>query len=122
MQFEPPSNLRLMQSPIYLWLYSPLSDLGLFFSFFIFYTDGGTPWTRNQPVTRPLPAHRTAQTQNKRTQTHIPRVGFEPTGPVFEREKTVHGLDPAATVIGRQSILTVGFPPHASLFLANYPL
>jgi hypothetical protein len=30
----------------------------------------------------------------------MPRVGFEPTIPVFEREKTVHALDHAATVIG----------------------
>jgi hypothetical protein len=28
------------------------------------------------------------------------RVGFEPTIPVFERAKTVHALDRAATVIG----------------------
>jgi hypothetical protein len=27
-------------------------------------------------------------------------VGFEPTIPAFEREKTVHALDRAATVIG----------------------
>jgi hypothetical protein len=30
----------------------------------------------------------------------MPRVGFEPTTPVSERTKTVHGLDHAATVIG----------------------
>jgi hypothetical protein len=30
----------------------------------------------------------------------MPRVGFEPTIPVFERAKTVHALDRAATVIG----------------------
>jgi hypothetical protein len=30
----------------------------------------------------------------------MPCVGFEPTIPVFEREKTVHALDGAATVIG----------------------
>jgi hypothetical protein len=29
----------------------------------------------------------------------MPRVGFEPTTPVFERAKTVHALDRAATVI-----------------------
>jgi hypothetical protein len=29
----------------------------------------------------------------------MPRVGFEPTIPVFERAKTVHALDGAATVI-----------------------
>jgi hypothetical protein len=35
-----------------------------------FYTDGRTPWTSDQPVARPLPTHRTTQTQNKRTQRH----------------------------------------------------
>jgi hypothetical protein len=30
----------------------------------------------------------------------MPRVGFEPTIPVFERTKTVHALDRAATVMG----------------------
>jgi hypothetical protein len=39
-------------------------------------------------------------TQNKRTQTSMPRVGFEPTIPVFERAMTVQALDSAATVIG----------------------
>jgi hypothetical protein len=31
----------------------------------------------------------------------MPRVAFEPAIPVFERAKTVHALDRAATVIGR---------------------
>jgi hypothetical protein len=30
----------------------------------------------------------------------MPRVGFEPTTPVFERTKTVHAADRTATVIG----------------------
>jgi hypothetical protein len=30
----------------------------------------------------------------------MPRVGFEPKIPAFERAKTVHALDRAATVIG----------------------
>jgi hypothetical protein len=30
----------------------------------------------------------------------MPQVGFEPTIPVFERAKTVHVLDLAATAIG----------------------
>jgi hypothetical protein len=30
----------------------------------------------------------------------MPQVGFEPTIPVFERTKTVHTSDRAATVIG----------------------
>jgi hypothetical protein len=48
---------------IYLWLYSPLLGLRRFFSFLIFYTVGNTPWTEYQPVARPLPAHKTAQTE-----------------------------------------------------------
>jgi hypothetical protein len=31
----------------------------------------------------------------------MPQVGFEPTIPVFERAKTVHASNGAATVIGR---------------------
>jgi hypothetical protein len=49
--------------------------------------------------------HRTTQTQNKRTQISMPRVGFKPTIPVFERPKTVHALDRAATVIDSSSFL-----------------
>jgi hypothetical protein len=54
----------------------------------------------DQPVARPLPTHRRAQTQNKGKQTSMPRMGYEPTTPVFERAKTVHALDRAATAIG----------------------
>jgi hypothetical protein len=54
----------------------------------------------DQPVAKALPTHRTTQTQNKGTQTFMPRVGFEPTIPVFERVKTVHALDRAATLFG----------------------
>jgi hypothetical protein len=72
-----------------------LLELGRFFNFLILYTDGRTPWTGDQPVARPLPTHRTTQTQ-----TSIPWVGFEPTIPAFEREKTAHALDRAATVLG----------------------
>jgi hypothetical protein len=66
--------------------------LGRFVSFLIFHTVGRTPWMGDQPVARQLPAHRAAQTQNKRTRTFMPRVGFEPTIPIFKRAKTVHAL------------------------------
>jgi hypothetical protein len=36
----------------------------------LFYTDGMTPWTGDQPLARPLPTHRTTQTQNKRAHRH----------------------------------------------------
>jgi hypothetical protein len=82
-------------------------DFDRFFSLLILYTADRTPWTGDQPVARPLPAHRTTQTQNKRTQATMLRMGFEPTIPVFERAKTVHTLDRAATVISL-AFLTVG--------------
>jgi hypothetical protein len=66
----------------------------------LFYTDGRTLWTSDQPVARPLPTHRTTQTQNKRKQISLPWVEFEPTISVFERARTVHALNLAATVIG----------------------
>jgi hypothetical protein len=75
-----------------IYLYGSLLDLGLFFNFSIFYTVGMASWTGDQPVARPLPAHRTTQTQNKRTQTSMPQVGFEPTISAFEREKAVHAF------------------------------
>jgi hypothetical protein len=41
----------------------------------------------------------------------MPRMGFEITVPVFEREKTVHALDRAATVI----VTSMSFTGHYSL-------
>jgi hypothetical protein len=41
-----------------------------FFSFVFLYTVCRTPWTGDQPVSRPLPTRRTTQTQNKRTHIH----------------------------------------------------
>jgi hypothetical protein len=84
---------------LFVWLYSPL-DLSCYFCFLILYTIGRTPWTGDQPVARLIPTHRTTQTQNKRRQTSMPRVGFESIIQVFERAKTVHALDRTATVIG----------------------
>jgi hypothetical protein len=48
-----------------LGLHSRLLDLGRLFSFLKFYTVGRTPWMADQPVARPIPIHRTSQTQNK---------------------------------------------------------
>jgi hypothetical protein len=42
-----------------------------------------TPRTGDRSVARPLPTHRTVQTQNKHTKTSVPSVGFELTVPVF---------------------------------------
>jgi hypothetical protein len=54
-----------------------LVDLGRIFSFLISYTVGRTPWTGNQPVSRPLPTHRTTQTDihvSSGIRTHDPSV------------------------------------------------
>jgi hypothetical protein len=102
-----PHHSALFRQPEHfssLWLYSP-SDLGHFFSFLILYTIGRTPWTGKHPIARPTPTHRTTQTQNKRKQTSMPRVGIELTTPVFEGAKTVHASDRAVTVIGSLSIV-----------------
>jgi hypothetical protein len=68
------------------------------FSFLISYIVGRTPWTRDQFAARPLSAYWAAQTQNKCTQPSMSQVGFELTIPVFQRAKTVHAFNSAASV------------------------
>jgi hypothetical protein len=75
-------------------------DVGRFFNFLILYIVGRTPWTGDQSVSRPVPIHRTTQTQNKCTQTSMPRMGFVPTIPAFGWARRVHVADRAATPIG----------------------
>jgi hypothetical protein len=99
----------LFLSSLYLCLYSPLFGLGRLFSFLICYTVGKTPWT-GLSLSQGRYLHTGQYKQNKRTQTSMPQMGFEPTIPVFERAKTVHDLDRTATVIG--SLI--------SLLLENY--
>jgi hypothetical protein len=99
---------------IYLFIYLPtylpiygstaLVGIGRFFIFLILYTVGGTPWMRDQSVTRPLPTQRTTLTQNKRKETSMPLLEFENTIPIFQRAKTVHAVDSADTVIDNYSI------------------
>jgi hypothetical protein len=55
---------------IYLWLYSPLLGLGRFFSFFIFYTVGKSPWTGDQPVAKPLATQDSTNTEKTHTDIH----------------------------------------------------
>jgi hypothetical protein len=43
--------------------------------------------------------HRTIQTQDKRGETSMPRMGFDSSIPVFERAKTFHALNLVATVV-----------------------
>jgi hypothetical protein len=66
---HPPTHLPTYL-PMYLWLYNPLLGLGPFFSFLIFYTVGRIPWTKDQPITRLLPAHRTEETEYMHTDIH----------------------------------------------------
>jgi H+/Cl- antiporter ClcA len=73
--------------------YTLFVGLGLSFSLLVKYTVFRTPWTGDQPAVRPLPTHRTTQTQNKHAQTFMPAVGFELTISVLERSKTVHAID-----------------------------
>jgi hypothetical protein len=49
----------------------------------------------------------------------MPQVGFEPTIPVFEREKTVHALDRAASVIGKKQDY-IDINDIKPLFCINY--
>jgi hypothetical protein len=95
---EPETTVLLIRICLSIYGSTILVDLGRFFSFLI-HTVGRTLWTGDQSLARPLRTHGTTQTQKKRTQTSIPRVGFEPTIPAFEQAKTVHALDRAATVI-----------------------
>jgi hypothetical protein len=76
----------------------------------LFYTDGRTPWTGDQPVGKALSTHGTTQTQHKRAQTSMPLIGFEPTIPVFELASTVRALDRAAIVIDRIFFVEYIFP------------
>jgi hypothetical protein len=100
------SHLSAFSISLSLWLYSPCGPWPLV-QFLNPYTVGMTPWTGDQAAARPLPTHRKTQTQNNRTQTSMPRVGFKPTILVFERTKTVHALERAATVIGSQSVQNI---------------
>jgi hypothetical protein len=74
---DPSSGAWPDHSAVYIWLYNPCLDLGRFFSFLI-YTQSVGLLERGISPSQGRYLHRTTQTQNKRTQTPIPRVGFEP--------------------------------------------
>jgi hypothetical protein len=84
--------------PLSLYLYLPIYGFTVLCwalaacQFLNLYTGVRAPRTGDQPVARSLPAHRTTQTQNKRTQTYMPPVGFEPTVLVYKLAKTVYAL------------------------------
>jgi hypothetical protein len=82
-------KFKMYTPQIYLWLYS-LCGRWQLFQFLNPHTVDRTPWTGDQPVSKLLPLH--TEQQKKR--------GYEPTIPVFERAKTAHALNRAATAIG----------------------
>jgi hypothetical protein len=104
----------------HLWLYSPCGPWPLF-QFLNLFTVGRTPWTVVQPVSRPLHIHRTTQTQNKHTQTSIPRVRFEATIPTFKRAKTVHALD-LRPLWSQRLVSTAWKSWSCTLFFLNFSL
>jgi hypothetical protein len=72
----PPSKRTQVRVSIYLSIYGPTALCWTLTAFkFLDLLHGRTPWTGDQPVARSLPAHRTTQTQNKRTQASMPRAG-----------------------------------------------
>jgi hypothetical protein len=54
------------------FLLLPLWSIGLISQFLGHFTDGRSPWRRDELVARPLPKHRTTHTQNKRI--HTPNI------------------------------------------------
>jgi hypothetical protein len=104
--------------PIYLSIYGSIAFCWTLASFSIYSsicTVGMTPWTWEQPpVARPLPTHRTTQTQNN-TKKLIPQLGFEPTISVFEQSNSVNALDRADTVIGNLDLMMQKKKSHGSI-------
>jgi hypothetical protein len=96
----------------------PLWILAAFFSFLIYTQSVGLlGWGISPSQGRYL--HTEQHKQNKRTQTSMPQVVFEPTIPAFERAKTIHALDGTATVIGNYKnissnmlLLVIGLLPY----------
>jgi hypothetical protein len=78
------------------WLYGSLLVFDHFSVFLNLFTVCSTPWTGDQPASRPLPTHR-HRTQNKHNETFMLPVGLEHTTPVFERVNIVNALDRVAT-------------------------
>jgi hypothetical protein len=77
-----------------------LVGLGRFFSFLL-YTQSVGFLERGISPSQGLYLHTEQhKTQKKPNQTSMPLVRFEPTIPVFQRTKTLHALDSAATVLG----------------------
>jgi hypothetical protein len=105
-----------------------LVDLGCFFQFLNPYTVGRTPWTGDQPVARPLPAHRTTQTHrdthaSSRIRTHDPSIRAGEDGSCLRRRghcvRLTSGV-PAGISIGENLTIPIsscGFHPSIDQFL-----
>jgi hypothetical protein len=65
-------NYYSYKTTVFHWLYILLAPWPLIFQFHDHFTDGRTPWTSDQLVARPLPKHKTTQTQIKHI--HIPNI------------------------------------------------
>jgi hypothetical protein len=81
------------------------------FRFLNLFTQSVGPLGRGMSLSQGRYMHTGQHKHNKRTQTSMPQVEFEPTIPVFERAKTVHVLDHATNVIG--------FPRH-SIYIYDF--
>jgi hypothetical protein len=98
-------------------LQSYVGDLGCFFSFFIYTQTVGLLGRGISPSK--AATYTQNNIHNKRTQTCMPRVGFEPTVLVFERAKTAHIVERAATVIGEP--LKLGKKNSIWTYMMNIP-
>jgi hypothetical protein len=75
---------------------------GLFFSFVIFFTETVGALGRGISPLQGRYLHKEQHKHKINAQTFVPSLRLEPTIPASERVKTVHALDRAATVIGRE--------------------
>jgi hypothetical protein len=71
---------------------------------------GKTPWRGDQPYRKASTyTQHKLHKQKKRGETSMPRVGCEPTIPVFERTKIFHASDRAAILIRYQNTKRIIF-------------
>jgi hypothetical protein len=82
---------------IHQWLFQPFVGPWPLLQFRnIFYTDGGTSWTSDQPVAKPA-TYTQGNTDRRNAHRNIHALNEIR---AFERAKTVHALDRAASLIG----------------------
>jgi hypothetical protein len=109
----------------------PLWALASAFHFHDHFTDGRTPWISDQLVARPLPKHRTTQTQNKHI--HTPNIhalcGIQTHNPSFRASEDssclrllgcCDRLEPSSVVINLHSnVFVFKFSPIFSLLFPS---